>query len=152
MKFLIPLLSFFLGNMKGFFKETSSVITQQVVLQARALTQLLVSTVAALVFCCVGISMLIISLAKQLDSQDSFYFTDGMFLYLALSILAIGLLLYSLRKKTWLRTMSFNEKPAQGAGRQGSPLEAAIAMLVLDFVEERQKRRSETAGKDAFNS
>jgi len=142
MKFLLPLLSFFLGNAKSLFKEPSIAFTQQVVLHVRAMTTVLVSTIASLALSCVGISLLVSSVAGQLDKNEEFHFTGGMYLYLSLTVVAAGILLYSLRQRTWLKAMNLEEKPKESS-HKGGALENAIAVLVLDFVEERQHRRSE---------
>lgn len=143
MKFLIPLLTLFLGNMKSFFRDSSTAITQQVVMKIRSLTQVLVSTIASVVLSCVGISLLIVNLAGQLDKNEDFRFTPGMILYLSLTVIAVGILIYSLRQRTWLKALNFEEKTKVKKDSQSRPLEAAIAMLILDFVEERQSRRTE---------
>lgn len=147
MKFLLPLLSFFLGNAKSLFKEPSVAFTQQVVLHVRAMTTVLVSTIASLALSCVGISLLISSVAGQLDKNEDFHFTGGMFLYLALTIISAGVLVYSLRQKTWLKAMNLEEKPKES--HKGGALENAIAILVLDFVEERQNRRTDKKHEQA---
>lgn len=142
MGFILPLLSFFLGNAKNLFKQPSIDLTQQVVLHVRALTVVLVSTIASLVLSCVGVSLLISSLAGQLDRAEDFHFTPGMTVYLILTVFAVGFLFYSLRRDTWLRGLGFDEKKGQ-APKQSGALENAVALLVMDFVEQRQQKRSQ---------
>jgi len=140
MGFLLPLLSFFLGNAKNLFKQPSIDLTQQVVLHVRALTVVLVSTIASLVLSCVGVSLLIASIAGQLDRAEDFHFTGGMTVYSILTVFSLGFLFYSLRRDTWLRGLGFEEK--REAPKQSGALENAVALLVMDFVEQRQQKRS----------
>lgn len=141
MGFLLPLLSFFIGNAKSLFKQPSIDLTQQVVLHLRALTLVLVSTVGSLVLSCVGISLLIASIAGQVDRSEEFHFTGGMIVFSILTFLSLAFLFYSLRRDTWLRALGFEEK--KQAPKQSGALENAVALLVMDFVEERQKKRTE---------
>lgn len=147
MNFLLPLLSFFMGSAKNLFKEPGVALTQQLVLHLRALTTILVSAIGSLVLSCVGISLFISSLATQLDKGDDFHFTAGMYVYLILSILAVGVLIYSLKKTTWLKSLGFEDKPTQT--KKSGALENAVALLVMDFVEERQSRRHKSSDTQA---
>jgi hypothetical protein len=141
MGFLLPVLSFLLGNAKSLFKQPSIDLTQQVVLHVRALTLVLVSTIGSLVLSCVGISLLISSIAGQLDHAEDFHFTGGMTVFSVLTVLSVGFLFYSLRRNTWLRALGFEEQ--RQAPKQSGALENAVALLVMDFVDERQKKRTE---------
>lgn len=147
MGFLLPLLSFFIGNAKNLFKQPSIDLTQQVVLHLRALTMVLVSTIGSLVLSCVGISLLVSNIAGQLDRTEEFQFTGGTILFSILSVVSLGILFYSLRRNTWLRALGFEEK--RQAPKQSGALENAVALLVMDFVEERQKKRSEKSDVSA---
>ncbi|MFV8259474.1 hypothetical protein ACNQKP_16825 [Bdellovibrio bacteriovorus] len=143
MNFLLPLISFFIGNAKSLFKEPGIAFTQQLVLHLRALTFVLVSTIGSLALSCVGISLFIASLAGQLDKGEEFQITGGMIVYLAMTLVSAGVLIYSLNKKTWLKALGFVEKPA--AAKQSGALENAVALLVMDYVEERQSKRAKTS-------
>ncbi|WP_295905867.1 hypothetical protein [uncultured Bdellovibrio sp.] len=142
MKLLLPLISFFLGSAKNLFKEPGVAITQQLVLHLRSLGLIITSCVGALALFCVGLSLLIARIAGQFDSSESFYFSTSMWIYLAMTVISAGVLIYTLRKDTWLKAMGFEQKP-QAASGKSSALESAVALLVMDFVEERQSRRKE---------
>ncbi|MEN0057545.1 MAG: hypothetical protein AAGB31_01820 [Bdellovibrio sp.] len=142
MNFLLPLFSFLLGNAKGLFKEPGIAFTQQLVLHLRSLTLVLVSTLGSLALSCVGLSLLISSIAGQLDKNEDFHFTGGMIVYTIMTLLAGGTLLASLRRKTWLKALGFDEKPTT-ANKQSGALENAVALLVMDYIEERQSRRQQ---------
>lgn len=141
MKILLPLISFLLGTGKNFFKEPGVALTQQLVLHLRALTTMLVSTIVSLVLFCVGTSFLVSAVAKQLDSEESFVFSGGIILFSALTVISLAVLIYSLRRQTWLKTLGFEERPTPA--KQSGALENAVALLVMDFVEERQNKRTQ---------
>ncbi|AHZ86234.1 hypothetical protein [Bdellovibrio bacteriovorus] len=143
MNFLLPLISFFIGNAKSLFKEPGIAFTQQLVLHLRALTFVLVSTIGSLALSCVGTSLFIASLAGQLDKGEEFQITGGMIVYLVMTVISAGVLIYSLNKKTWLKALGFVEKPV--APKQSGALENAVALLVMDYVEERQSKRAKTS-------
>ncbi|QDK39645.1 hypothetical protein DOE51_04635 [Bdellovibrio sp. NC01] len=142
MKLLLPLLSFLLGHANTFVKEPTAAITQQVALHVRAITSILVSTVGSLALSCVGLSLFIASIAGQLDKNEEFHFTGGMGVYLALTVVSACVLAYSLRRETWMKALGFQTKPEpQRSEHKAGALENAVALLIMDFVEERQQRR-----------
>lgn len=151
MNFLLPILSFLLGNAKSLIKEPGVAITRQLTLSLRALTFVLVSTLGSLALSCVGISLFIAALARTLDSDDGFVLTAGMIVYLCMIMVSVGLLIFSLRKNTWLKAMGFEAPTTPPPPKQSGALENAVALLVMDYVEERQSRRQnrEPQGTDA---
>jgi uncharacterized membrane protein YuzA (DUF378 family) len=146
MKFLIPLLSFFLGNAKNFFREPSQAITQQVVMHARAITLLAICAIGSLALSCVGISLFIANLAAQLDGPGEFHFTSGTYLYLGMTVVFVIALIFTMRKETWSKSVGGGEK--KEAPKKGSPIENAIALVVMDFLEERQQRRESSKNEN----
>lgn len=151
MNFLLPILSFLLGNAKSMFKEPREAFTQQVVLHLRAVVILVVIGVGSLALFCVGVSLLISHLATQLDSSSSFSWGVGTSIYTGLTVISLGVLLFSLRQRTWLKSMGFEARgpsATAGSGKKGSPLENAVALLVMDFVEERQRRRNSSGDQN----
>lgn len=139
MKILLALISFFLGNAKSFFREPSQALTQQLVLRIRAITVLAVTAIGSLALACVGVSLLIANLAGQLDADRDFQMTAGTFLYLGMTAVFSGVLFWALRRETWLKAAGFQEqRPTQ---KQSGALESALALIVMDFLEERQQRR-----------
>ncbi|WP_413582328.1 hypothetical protein [Bdellovibrio sp. HCB288] len=145
MKFLLPLLSFLLGNAKGLIKEPAEAFSQQLAMRVRSLTTLLVAVIGSLALGCVGLSLFIASIASQLDKNEEFHISGGMIVYLVLTVVAVGVLIYSLSSKTWMKSLGFEEKPAapQSQKRASGTLESAVALLVMDFIEERKERREE---------
>lgn len=141
MNFLLPIISFFIGNAKSLFKEPGTAITQQLVLHLRAITFVLVSTIGSLALSCVGLSLFIASIAGQLDKGEEFQISGGMIVYLCMTVISAGVLAYSLNRKTWLKALGFAERPTPP--KQSGALENAVALLVIDYIEERQNKRSE---------
>jgi flagellar basal body-associated protein FliL len=146
MKFILPLLSFLIGNAKGFIKEPAEAFSQQLAMRVRSLTTLLVSVIGSLALGCVGLSLFIASIASQLDKNEEFHVSGGMMVFLGLTVVSIGVLVYSLSSKTWMKSLGFEEKPPQapsaGSKRSGA-LENAVALLVMDYIDERKSRRDE---------
>lgn len=144
-KYLLPLISFFMGSAKNLFKEPGVALTQQLVLHLRAIGLMMATIIGSLTLFCVGMSLFISRFATQFDHPEGFTFTISMGIFLGLTVISIGVLAYSLRKKTWLEAMGFGQKatPPPGVGGKGGALESAVALLVMDFIEERQSRRKE---------
>ncbi|WP_246845679.1 hypothetical protein [Bdellovibrio sp. ZAP7] len=146
MKFILPLLSFLIGNAKGFIKEPAEAFSQQLAMRVRSLTTLLVAVIGSLALGCVGLSLFIASIASQLDKNEEFHVSGGMIVYLCLTVVSIGVLIYSLSSKTWMKSLGFEEKPSQAAStgkRASGALENAVALLVMDYIDERKSRRDE---------
>ncbi|WP_413585033.1 hypothetical protein [Bdellovibrio sp. HCB274] len=147
MKFILPLLSFLIGNAKGLIKEPAEAFSLQLAMRVRSLTTLLVAVIGSLALGCVGLSLFIASIAAQLDKNEEFHVSAGMVVYLGLTVVALGVLVYSLRSKTWMKSLGFEEKPQQttssGSGKRSGALENAVALLVMDYIDERKNRREE---------
>ena len=144
MKLLIPVLSFLLGNAKNFMKEPSAAITQQLVLHIRSIGLLVTGCVGSLALFCVGLSLFISRLATQFDSSEDFHFTVSLGIYLGMTVMFGGVLAYCLRRKTWMTAMGFADRSsAEESRKKSGALESAVALLVMDFVEERQSRRKQ---------
>jgi hypothetical protein len=152
MKFLIPLISFFLGNAKGFLKEPGEALTQQLVLKIRSVTILLVITIAALALSCVGISLSAVEFAKQMDLEGSFTWTTGLTTYLVLTVLSLGTLIYSLSSKAWVKQTGFSDRSSSHAKSSQRPLENAVTLLLMDYLEERKSRRESRKSQQHSNN
>ena len=140
MKILLLLVSFLAGNMKNLFKAPGEALTKQFVLAFRALSVVILSSIGAMAVFCTGIVMFVSNIATQLDQSGEVKMTAGFGLTLALTIISLAVLIYNMREKTWLKATGFQfaeEPPAKTSGA----LENAIALLVMDFVKERQNRR-----------
>lgn len=142
MKFLFLLFSFFLGQGKNLFKQQSTALTEQIVLNVRSLAVITLSSVGALALFCSGFYMLLSNIATQIDATGELHITATFVVGLLLTIGSLGTLVYCLKASTWLSATGFAKKPAREQSRgSGSPVEAAIATLIMDFVREREQSR-----------
>ena len=142
MKFLIPIISFLIGNAKTFMKEPGAALTQQLVLHIRSIGVLVIGSVGSLALFCVGLSLFIARVAGQFDASEDFHFTVSMGIYLSMTLVFGGVLLYCLRRRTWLDSLGFSDRrESEQTTKKSGALENAVALLVMDFVEERQSRR-----------
>jgi hypothetical protein len=139
-KLLIPLISFFIGNASKLFKEPGQALTQQLVLHVRSITLLIVSTIGSLVLFLVGASFLVSYIVNQVEKDGGFQATTGFIIYTAMVLVSGGVLTYSLRSKTWLKSLGMQTQAEPQAKKSGA-IESAVALLIMDFVEERQARR-----------
>ncbi len=146
MNFLLPLLSFFLGGAKDLFQKPGAALSQQLVLHVRALSVVAVTVVGSLALFCVGLSLFISQVVGQLDGKletlEGFAFSIGMMVYLGMTVASLAVLLFSLSQQRWLRAVGFRQTASPSMKKSG-PLESAVALLVVDFVEERQRRREQ---------
>jgi NADH:ubiquinone oxidoreductase subunit 6 (subunit J) len=142
MKVLLLLASFLAGNFKNLFKAPGAALTRQFVLAFRALSVVILSSIGALAVFCSSLVMFISNLAAQLDQAGEVKATAGFILTLALALVALGVLIYNLREKTWLKATGFQfaEEPAP---KTSGALETAIAALVMELISERKAARRE---------
>ncbi len=140
MNIFLALVSFLLGNAKSLFKQSSTAISQQMVLHVRAIVMLLVACIGSLAIFCTSICLFIASVASQFEKSDAFNFSTVQVIYLITVIVSLVVLVHSLRRQTWLNIMDYKQAETKSAG---SPIENALALLVVDFVESRQATRHE---------
>lgn len=140
MKILMLLGSFILGNAKALFKNPGEALTQQIILNIRALTVVILSSIGGLALFCCGIYMLVSNVATQLDAGGPLQATATLIVASSLSLISLGVMIFSLRAQTWLRATGFQNASAKKS-KQTSPIESAIALLVMDFIKERERQR-----------
>lgn len=139
MKFFLMIASFLIGNAGMLFKAPTTAFSQQIVLNVRALVVVILSSIGALALFCSGIFMFISHIAAQMDSGNEVRITATAVLSLLLTLISLGVLFYSLRRRTWLRATGFQE--VEPAAKNTSAVETAIASLIMDYVKERETRR-----------
>lgn len=135
------LFAFGMGQ-KSSLVETSEVLTQAVVNRIRQMLILLLVAIGGLSLFCVGMSLTVEDLLRQIDANGGFTPTAMFFGGMTLTILSLGAVAYCMREKTWNKTIGFEkdepkEQPVQSSGA----IEQAIALLITDFVQERSERR-----------
>lgn len=141
MNLLLPLLSFLLGNAKNMFKQSGTALSQQMVLHVRAVSIVLITGIGSLVIFCTTLCFLISNVAAQLDQEEGFSFTGSTLVFSITAAISLAVLLFSLRRKTWLNTVGLQQSETK---KTTSPIESAIALLIMDFVESRKEQRKES--------
>lgn len=141
MKLLLLLGSFLIGNIQSLFKNPREALTQQIILKIRALTALLLTSVGALALFCCGFYMFLSHVATQLDNSGAVQWTATLVISASLSLASLWVLIFSLRSKAWLKATGLQASSAKSSGKQTSPLENAVALLIVDFIKEREQRR-----------
>ncbi|MFZ4714949.1 MAG: hypothetical protein ACOYL6_14615 [Bacteriovoracaceae bacterium] len=134
MNHLIKIVEFFMNFAAGKSHEFS----EQVVEIARKLVMLVVTSLGSMAVLCVGITLTIIDLTKQLDSVQGFTGSWTFTVGLILSGVSMVIFLLSLSQEKWMKAAGFREKKEESNSKA---LEEAVALLIVSFVEERKSNR-----------
>jgi hypothetical protein len=142
MSMLIKIFEMFLGftGGKGLF-EKSQFFTQQVVNNIRQMVIIFIVTLASLALFCIGLSMAIENYVRQMDRNHFFEWTFTFSGGLILAGSTLIALIICLHERTWMRVMSFEKKKPKEAPPKSHPIEDAISLLIIDYVQERQAKR-----------
>jgi hypothetical protein len=147
MKWVAMIMSFIMGNMQKHslgIKDSAMEIFDEVVYKSRSAVMLTLGAFAAIIILCGGLFMAIIQATTQYDMTGQIFFS---------STIAVGLILAALSlivcavvfTRAWPGVRTHLPKPevkveAQGP-QVGNSLEQAVALLVMDFVKEREASR-----------
>lgn len=137
MKIVMFALSYFLGQTKSMFQKQSSALSEQIVMNVRSFVVIILSSVGALALFCSGFYAFVTHVAWQLDQYGGLQMTATLMITLVLWIVSLGVIVYCLRPTTWLKSTGVEKPPARPAGA----IEGAVAMLIMDFIKERESRR-----------
>lgn len=160
MKWVAMVMSFIMGNMQKHslgIKDSAMEIFDEVVFKSRSAVMLTLAAFAAIIILCGGLFMAIIQATTQYDLTGQVFFS---------STIAVGLILAALSLITcaivftqaWpgIRTHRASQlnKAADEALKQQqtakpSGLDQALALLVMDFVKEREANRLHKAQQAA---
>lgn len=138
MAFIDLLIKIFMGQTQKNFDPAE--IGQQILKQIKKMLQSLIILAVASVIFCMLVGHLI---SRSLDLLDSggFIFSNSIILLLVLSVVDLIVIAYVL-KKTIEEDEKENSKANQTPQASGpSPLEGAIAALIIDFVKQREHSR-----------
>lgn len=153
MNLLVPLLTFLAGNAQSFLKSSGQQISVQVTEQIRSIVSLVIILVFALVLSCVSLSMFIVRLAAHLEDPQDNIASPSMIVFLVATIVSMSVLIYFSTKKSWNKKTTL--PPTAKATKPSGAMENALALLVMDFIEERQAKREaraqNTSAEDAAN-
>ncbi len=142
---LFKLAEFFLKTFLGqssLLGEKSLEISAEILNQLRRILILTVLTLGSLALFCMGMSLLIERLLNNLD-QSQMIMTPSIWFLLGFQILCVLIIWYATQKEKWLEIFKKEEKVSQeGRGPLiGNQLESVLALLVMDFIKEREAAR-----------
>lgn len=136
----------FLGQ-SNLISERSLEISAEILNQLRRILILTVLTVGSLALFCMGMSLLIERLLNNLD-QSQMIMTPSIWFLLGFQALCIIVILYATQKKKWLEIFKQEKLEKEEKFSQynrgpliGSQLESVLALLVMDFIKEREANR-----------
>lgn len=146
MQWIGMIVSFIMGNMQKKslgIKESALEIFDEVVYKSRSVVTLTLVAFAAIIFMCGGLFMALIQATSQYDRTGQIFFSSTIGAGLILA--AVSLLTFAIVftkawpgiriHKTSKQHVQENERPAPAG------LEQALAVLVMDFVKDRELNR-----------
>ena len=120
--------------------QKSQVVSKQLVSGVRRIVIFILVSLGCMVLFCVGVSMALSDLALRIERPD--------LVGSILAIVSLAVFVYCLSQKAWMKTVAQNnENVKQGP----SPIEEALALLITDFVVERQTKRQAPQEKETPN-
>jgi hypothetical protein len=133
----------FLGQ-SNLLSEKSLEISAEILNQLRRILILIVLTLGSLALFCMGMSLLIERLLNNLD-QSQMIMTPSIWFLLAFQALCVLTILYATQKSKWLEIFKQEKDTKSSQAPQGpligGQLESVLALLVMDFIKEREANR-----------
>lgn len=130
-------MNFFLKQTQKNFDPVE--IGKQILIQVKKLLQSLIILLVASVIFCMLVGHLITRTLDLLDN-GGFYFSNSVILLLILTVIDLIVIVYVLKKTTKEDQDQEKETP-QPPRSSFSPIEGAIAALIIDFVKQREVNR-----------
>lgn len=146
MKILEILLAFLSTQGKAFFAANTEAVGERIANNARRVAMLISANVIAVVLFCAGFKMAYSDAVATFEKGYGWSWTPGVIGGLILTSLASVGLWWSFSEDRWRRAVSSEseerarEEEAQAAGP--SPIENAIAVILLEIAHEMRARRS----------
>ena len=103
------------------------------------LQSLIILMVGSIIFCML-IGHLITRTLDLLD-QGGFYFSNSIIFLLVLMVIDLGIIIFVLNKTVKEDENEMAKQQQESAPKGASPIESAIAALIIDFVRQRQENR-----------
>lgn len=126
-------------------------IGRQILTQVKKMLQSLIILMVGSIIFCMLIGHLITRTLDLLD-QGGFYFSNSIILLLVLMVIDLAIIIYVLNK-TIKEDENETAKNQQDQIPQGaSPIESAIAALIIDFVKQRQETREKEVHEKSSES
>lgn len=129
----------------SFFKQTQKnfdpvEIGRQILTQVKKMLQSLIILMVGSIIFCMLIGHLITRTLDLLD-QGGFYFSNSIIFLLILMIIDLGIIIFVLNKTIKEDENEMAKQQQESAPKGTSPIESAIAALIIDFVRQRQENR-----------
>lgn len=144
MKFLEILISFLVTQGKSFMQSNTEALTHQIVNNARRVTLLLATIVISITLFCIGFSMAYAAVVSGFDQSLwtwSPHLTGGLVLVMA-SVIGLAC---SFSERRWLDATGLNPREKEAAKESSTtPMETAIAMILVEVANELRERRKST--------
>lgn len=149
MKILEILLAFLSTQGKAFFAANTEAVGERIANNARRVAMLISANVIAVVLFCAGFKMAYGDVVATLKDGYGWTWTPGLIGGLILTSLASIGLWWSFSEDRWRRAVSSEgeesarEKEGSSGSRSGggSPIENAIAVILLEIAQEMRSRR-----------
>lgn len=153
MKWLSLVLTYAMGKFGSLTSSPSPLIMiEQLLAKGRYLLMMTtVSLISATLFCA-GIILAVINATTQYDDYGSIYWSATLTTALVLAGLSLVSLGITFSVRNWEGKDFLNTKsPKARPHRASSPIEEALTMLVVDFVDERRARRESLRAQPESN-
>lgn len=139
--------SFIVGRYNALLKPSTLLIVDQILLKARKLMMNSMISLTSSLLLTGGILITLIEFTRQIDQFRVVWPSATLIGGFLLSILGVSALIYSFTAKTFdLRYASASntkgQNPQGSSAHVPSPLEEALSLLVMDFVNERKQKRA----------
>lgn len=131
-------INFFLKQSQKAFDPAE--IGRQILLQIKKILQSLIILLVGSVIFCMLIGHLI---ARTLDLLDKgeFYFSNSVILLLVLTLIDLAVIIYVLKKTMKEAPEEAPKQDQSSSGNTISPIEGAVAALIIDFIKQREVSR-----------
>jgi len=147
MKFFEILLGFLSQQGRSALHENAEAVARQVADNARKVSRLLAFTVIFIILFCSGFTMAYTALVASIQHPENGWLSATLIGGIALAIASAAGMAYSLGERRWQSAMNAEkvEAPKHEAPPQPSPIENAIAVVLLEVVNELRERRKHAA-------
>lgn len=126
-------------------------ISRQILTQVKKMLQSLIILLVGSVIFCMLIGHLITRTLDLLD-QGGFHFSNSIILLLVLVIIDLAIIVYVLNKTIKEDQAEAAREIPQASSSASSPIESAIAALIIDFVRQREVSREESRENKSHHS
>lgn len=156
MKILEILLSFLSTQGKAFFAANTEAVGERIANNARRVAMLISANVIAVVLFCAGFNMAYSDVVATFEKGYGWSWTPGTIGGLVLTSIASVGLWWSFSEDRWRRAVSSEseerEREEGARASSSSPIENAIAVILLEIAREMRARRAQAKSSGGDNS